>query len=115
VLTASGQAEYRRRFNSEPITDEAAYGPYKSPEAWWMIHATKALILAGNALPVNHRFTYTVYDPERETEAIAAVDFTPRSGGDALWLAVECERENYNHVKPDADVIERLWLIQRDL
>ncbi|MEJ5312357.1 MAG: hypothetical protein WHX52_21540 [Anaerolineae bacterium] len=114
VLTEAGQAEYRRRFNSDPITYAAAYSPYKSPEAWWMIRATKALILAGNALPANHRFTYTVYDPERDGEAMAAVDFTPRygnskpdlivvitprSGGDALWLAVECERGNYNSTR----------------
>lgn len=114
VLTNAGQAEYRRRFNSDPITYEAAYGPYKSPEAWWMIRATKALIQAGNALAANHRFTYTVYDPEGDAEAIAAVDFTPRygsskpdlivvitprSGGDALWLAVECERGNYNSTR----------------
>jgi len=114
VLTERGQAEYRRRFNSDPITYEAAYSPYKSPEAWWMIRATKAMILAGNALAANHRFTYTVYDPERDGEAMAAVDFTPqygnskpdlivvitpRSGGDALWLAVECERGNYNSTR----------------
>ncbi|MGC9396882.1 MAG: hypothetical protein ACP5J4_18715, partial [Anaerolineae bacterium] len=42
ILSQTGQAEYRRRFNSDPITYEAAYGPYKSPEAWWMIRATKA-------------------------------------------------------------------------
>ena len=114
VLTEAGQAEYRRRFNSNPITFATAYSPYKSPEAWWMIRATKALILAGNALPANHRFTYTVYDPERDGEAMAAVDFTPqygnskpdlivvitpRSGGEALWLAVECERGNYNSTR----------------
>ena|GEM_PF-634650 len=114
VLTERGQAEYRRRFNSDPITYAAAYSPYKSPEAWWMIRATKALILAGNALAANHRFAYTVYDPECDGEALAAVDFTPqygnskpdlivvitpRSGGDALWLAVECERGNYNSTR----------------
>ena len=114
VLTEAGRAEYRRRFNSDPLTYEAAYGPYKSVEAWWMIRATKAMILAGNTLAANHRFTYTVYDPERDGEAMAAVDFTPqygnskpdlivvinsRSGGDALWLAVECERGNYNSTR----------------
>ena len=111
TLTERGQAEYRRRFNSAPTTYEAAYAPYKSPEAWWMIRATKALIEAGNAHPANTRFTYTVYDPEADADAMEAAGFTrrygnsqpdlivvvqSRSGGKPLWLAVECERGNYS-------------------
>lgn len=114
ILTERGQAEYRRRFNSAPTTYEAAYAPYKSPEAWWMIRATKALIEAGNAHPANTRFTYTVYDPERDQEAMEAAGFVrrygnsepdlivvvqSRSGGKPLWLAVECERGNYNSTR----------------
>ena len=111
TLTERGQAEYRRRFNSAPTTYEAAYAPYKSPEAWWMIRATKALIEAGNAHPANTRFTYTVYDPEADADAMEAAGFIrrygnsqpdlivvvqSRSGGKPLWLAVECERGNYS-------------------
>jgi len=111
ALTERGQAEYRRRFNSAPTTYEAAYAPYKSPEAWWLIRATKALIEAGNAHPANTRFTYTVYDPEADADAMEAAGFIrrygnsqpdlivvvqSRSGGKPLWLAVECERGNYS-------------------
>jgi hypothetical protein len=114
TLTERGQAEYRRRFNSAPTTYEAAYAPYKSPEAWWMIRATKAMIQAGNAHPANTRFTYTVYDPEADTDALEAAGFTrrygnsqpdlivvvqSRSGGKPLWLAVECERGKYNSTR----------------
>ncbi|MBN2001817.1 MAG: hypothetical protein JXA21_00560 [Anaerolineae bacterium] len=123
VLTNAGQAEYRRRFNSEPITYEAAYGPYKSAEAWWMIRATKAMIQAGNALPGNHRFTYTVYDPVRDLDEMNAADFTPRyghsepdlvvvvlprSGGDPQWLAIECERGNYNSTRLKQKLLKNL-------
>ena len=111
TLSERGQAEYRRRFNSAPTTYEAAYAPYKSPEAWWLIRATKALIEAGNAHPANTRFTYTVYDPEADADAMEAAGFIrrygnsqpdlivvvqSRSGGKPLWLAVECERGNYS-------------------
>ena len=114
TLTECGQAEYRRRFNSAPTTYEAAYAPYKSPEAWWMIRATKALIEAGNAHPANTRFTYTVYDPEADADALEAAGFArrygnsqpdlivvvqSRSGGKPLWLALECERGNYNSTR----------------
>jgi len=114
TLTERGQAEYRRRFNSAPTTYEAAYAPYKSPEAWWMIRATKALIEAGNEHSSNTRFTYTVYDPEADADAMEAAGFvrrygnsepdlivviTSRSGGKPLWLAVECERGKYNSTR----------------
>ena len=114
VLTAAGLAEYRRRFNSEPTNYEAIYAPYKSPEAWWMIRATKALILAGNAHPANTRFTYNVYDPKGDAEAMLAAGFSSRYGnsepdlivvvksrsaGPPLWLAVECERGKYNSTR----------------
>jgi len=114
TLTERGQAEYRRRFNNAPTTYEAAYAPYKSPEAWWMIRATKALIQAGNEHPSNTRFTYTVYDPEADADAMEAAGFVrrygnsepdlivviqSRSGGKPLWLAVECERGNYNSTR----------------
>ncbi len=114
VLTDAGLTEYRRRFNSEPASYEAIYAPYKSPEAWWMIRATKALILAGNAHPANTRFTYTVYDPKGDAEAMQAAGFSSRYGnsepdlvvvvksrsaGQPLWLAVECERGKYNSTR----------------
>ena len=114
TLTERGQAEYRRRFNSAPTTYEAAYGPYKSPEAWWMIRTTKAMIQAGNTHSANTRFTYTVYDPEADTDAMEAAGFArrygnsepdlivvvqSRSGGKPLWLAVECERGKYNSTR----------------
>ncbi len=114
ILTDAGLAEYRRRFNSEPTTYEAAYAPYKSPEAWWMIRATKALLLAGNAHPANTRFTYTVYDPKGDADAMNAAGFSSRYGssepdlivvvksrsaGQPLWLAVECERGKYNSTR----------------
>ncbi|HQI83445.1 MAG TPA: hypothetical protein PKV20_02565 [Anaerolineae bacterium] len=114
VLTDTGLAEYRRRFNSEPTNYEAIYAPYKSPEAWWMIRATKALIQAGNAHPANTRFTYTVYDPQGDAEAMRAAGFSSRYGssepdlivvvkarsaGQPLWLAVECERGKYNSTR----------------
>ncbi len=114
ILTEAGLTEYRRRFNSEPTNYEAIYAPYKSPEAWWMIRATKALILAGNAHPANTRFTYTVYDPQGDAEAMRAAGFSSRYGssepdlivvvksrsaGQPLWLAVECERGKYNSTR----------------
>ncbi|HQE91791.1 MAG TPA: hypothetical protein PLH19_03795 [Anaerolineae bacterium] len=97
-----------------PTTYEAAYAPYKSPEAWWMIRATKAMIEAGNAHPANTRFTYTVYDPQGDAEAMRAAGFSnrygssepdlivvvkSRSAGQPLWLAVECERGKYNSTR----------------
>ncbi|MGC9396883.1 MAG: hypothetical protein ACP5J4_18720, partial [Anaerolineae bacterium] len=99
------------------------YGPYKSPEAWWMIRATKALIEVGNAHPANNRFTYTVYDPEADADAMDAAGFTrrygnsepdlivvvqSRTGGKPLWLAVECERGKYNSTRLKQKLIKNL-------
>ena len=72
------------------------------------------MIQAGNAHPANTRFTYTVYDPEADADAMEAAGFTrqygnsqpdlivvvqSRSGGKPLWLAVECERGNYSSTR----------------
>ena len=123
LLSPTGQAEYRHRFSSEPITYEAAYAPYKSPEAWWMIRATKALILAGNEHPANQRFTYSVYDPIADRKALSAVDLAPRygnsepdlivvvtsrSGGKSVRLAVECKRGKYNSARLKQKLIKNL-------
>ena len=123
LLTDAGQAEYRRRFSSDPITYEAAYAPYKSPEAWWMIRATQALIVAGNAHPANTRFAYTVYDPAGDSKATAAAGFerryghsepdlivvvTSQSGGSPSTITVECERGTYNSTRLKQKVLKNL-------
>ncbi len=123
LLSDAGQAEYRRRFSSEPITYEAAYAPYKSPEAWWMIRATQALILAGNEHPANQRFTYSVYDPIADQKALSAADLAPRygnsepdlivmvtsrSGGKSVRLAVECERGKYSSTRLKQKLVKNL-------
>jgi hypothetical protein len=123
LLTAAGQTEYRRRFSSDPITYEAAYAPYKSPEAWWMIRAAQALITAGNDHPANARFTYTVYDPSGAPGAASAAGFerryghsepdlvaavTSQSGGKPSTIAIECERGTYNSTRLKQKVLKNL-------
>jgi hypothetical protein len=123
VLTEEGRQEYIRRFNVDPITYEAAYAPYKSPEAWWHIRATQALIEAGTAHPANSRFSYTVYDPTGDTQTAEAAGFQRRyghsepdlivvvaskTGGPTSQIAVECERGNYSMVRFKQKVVKNL-------
>jgi len=123
VLTDAGRAEYQRRFNADPITYEAAYAPYKSPEAWWMIRAAKAMLEAGNDHPGNSRFTYTVYDPTGDADRAMAAGFqrryghsepdlivivTSKTGGQPSQIAVECERGMYNATRLKQKLVKNL-------
>lgn len=123
LLTDTGQAEYRRRFNSDPITYAAAYAPYKSPEAWWMIRATRALIDAGNDHPANTRFAYTIYDSSGAPDTASVAGFerryghsepdlvvvvTSQSGGKPSTVVIECERGTYNSARLKQKVLKNL-------
>ncbi len=123
LLTDAGRAEYQRRFNAEAITYAAAYAPHKSPEAWWQIRALQALVLAGNTLPGNPRFTYAVYDPTGAPEPAAEAGFQRRYGhsepdlivvinsltqGQPSRIAVESERGTYNPTRLKAKLLKNL-------
>jgi hypothetical protein len=123
VLTERGREEYRRRFSSEPITFEGAYAAHKSPEAWWMVRATKALIEAGTAHPANQRFAYQAYDPSGDPDAATEAGIQRRYGhsepdlvvvvasktaGKPGTLAVECERGSYTATRLKQKVIKNL-------
>jgi hypothetical protein len=123
LLTEAGQQEYRRRFNAEPTTYEEAYAPYKSPEAWWQIRATQALIEAGTDHSANSRFSYTVYDPAGDPDATTLAGFqaryghsepdlivavTSKTGGPTSQLVVECERGSYSSTRLKQKVVKNL-------
>jgi len=123
LLTEVGEQEYRRRFNAEPVTYEAAYAPYKSPEAWWQIRATRAMIEAGTEHTANGRFSYTVYDPAGDPDATTMAGFqtryghsepdlvvvvTSKTGGPTSQIAVECERGSYSSTRLKQKVVKNL-------
>jgi len=123
LLTEVGEQEYRRRFNAEPITYEDAYAPYKSPEAWWQIRATRAMIETGTEQAANSRFSYTVYDPAGDPDATTLAGFQTRyghsepdlivvvaskTGGPTSQIAVECERGSYSSTRLKQKVVKNL-------
>lgn len=123
LLTAAGHAEYRRRFSDEAVTYDQIYGPHKSPEAWWQVRAVAGLIRAGNDLPPNTRFTYTVYDPTGDPETALPAGFarrygnsepdlivviTAQTGGAEQRLALECERASYSAARLKEKLLKNL-------
>ena len=123
LLTEAGRAEYRRRFSAEAVTYDQVYGPHKSPEAWWQVRAVAGMILAGNDLAANTRFTYTVYDPTGDPEAAQAAGFerryghsepdlivvvTSKTGGADHHIAIECERATYSAARLKGKLLKNL-------
>lgn len=108
VLTEAGRADYQARFGLAAVTRETFLERYgHSPEAWWLIRATRGALLAGGQLPAA-LFDVAVYDPAAEplpadlaarysnSEPDLLVILTPRKGGQPVTVAVECERARYS-------------------
>ena len=123
LLTEAGHAEYRRRFSDVAVTYDQVYGPHKSPEAWWQVRAVAGMVRAGNDLPANTSFTYTVYDPTGDPEAALQAGFERRYGnsepdlivvitsqtdGAEQRIALECERASYSAARLKGKLLKNL-------
>jgi len=116
-LTPAGRHEYQERMGLPATTIEDFINErYKSPEAWWQIRLTRALIQDGNSLPAT--FTYEVYDPQDplpaefqkrygNSEPDLIVVMTPH-GGKPVQLCIECERALYSSTQLKSKLLKNM-------